>query len=872
MNKEKIALLLAALLLGAMGYFSFPAQNVGRVSPNEKGIEIKKILLPDLDRIVQGKTSPGRARDVFAAPRDTSPLPPLGLPLPPGPKLPFLAPPIRPSVKLSLWDRAYRVPGEIRPFEFSSTPQESSIATKEPGKSEETKKDESRKDSYKKIYDWLRPNAFATLFGKIQNPNRFDLGSPKLREGESLLFQEIDPVTGKLKGKPTPWPPESVQEYGFADTIANRIELRKRTLSYSAGNLKEIVAFADWCVEQGGLEPKAFEEAERLYKKASELDRGDPAGVLGLGRLYERSFQLEQAYELYRSMAQGPFSHRSEPFRHLGKLQSRLRLFELAEASLRRALEIEGSSPSVRAALGEFYLDRERPETAAEILREAKLEPESPFERARMRTLTGSAWLAAGSWNEASAAFQQALNVVPQFGPARLGLASTRYAEGKIDAAMAEIEAGLAEGQLNTGFYTAHGILSMRRGDFAGAERDLKNAVGLDPLQDAYPLSALSFLYEYTGHPEEAFQAIEQANTVDPTDPYVRFQRARLLAAREDAKGARESVSLLLNSEIRFESGLRLRGFLAQQIGEYEDAERYFSLASEISPKDADLLTLRGLNLARGEQLRRAGELFAKALTANPLQASARNGLAYTHYLEGRVDEAIRTFAEVEDQHKEKDEHLEYAQWRSKEIQSHRKKALWTDDFERADLRRDWRDEARFGPLVRLEGGTVRFDGFSRESGRTRLYRELPAKAFLLFETGLTIEESNQALVGAHVVVEKKIGDSHRVEFEFAVARLRNGKVGTRMQTGQVETEWKEQEGISWPLGSPVRVGVERVGTPEEPKLRILFNGVVLGEAEKVLKLRSIAGEIRMGVFAEADAGRQVAARVDDTRVIFRED
>lgn len=879
MGKEKIACLVIIVLLGGLAYLKFPQEDIASVRANDEGIKLAKIAVPDLNKMALSAPKEGtsfRGRDIFESPRDTTPLPPLALEIPPNPRHSIIAPPLRPSTRVAKWSDFYHVPLKVQNFEFPNVAAdtEKKDADTKPAASAGVSGGEdvtARIETYKKLYDWMRPNPNAILFGKIQNPNAFDLGFPKLRDTEQLIFQEVFPETGKMKGKPVNWVAERVTEYGFADSIANRIELKKRKIPYTAGNIAAMIAFADWCVEQGAEEPKGFVEAEKIYKLATQLDAGDPAGQLGLGRFYERSFRLEEAYDLYRGMAEGQFAHRPEPFMHLGKLQAKLRMFDLAEASLRRAVEIDGVNPNYRSALGQFYLDRGRVDEAVAALKELKMESPDPEERAKIRTIVGKGFLAAGDLNEAQGYFKQALNTKPDYLPAHLGMVSCHYAKGNFAEAVQVIDQVLGQGAVSTELYTARGILQTRLGQFANAERDLKSAIGLNPLLDFYPLSALAFLYEMTGHPGEAVQTIEAAATIEPADPYVRYLQGVFAATREDFEGAKPHVDAVLGAELRFVDGLVIRSLISTVQNRNDDAERYLSFACEVSPRNADLWALRSTNLLRAGQLRKALESAQKSLSLNPEHPTSLNVIAYCAYAEGKVEESIRGFADVLDRHKEEDEYRAYADKCFKDIQDHQTKVLWTDNFDRTDLRREWKEEARLGPLVRLENGSVQVDGNAKEPGRTRLYRELPGKAFLSFEATVTVDEPNQSIVGLQVVAEKKIGDTNRVDFEVNIARTRNGKVATRVQVGQVAPEWKIEENLSWPVGQAVKLAVEKVGTVDDPKVRLYFNDQPIGEAEKLQKLRSIAMDIRLGVFAETEAGRQASFKADNARMIYRD-
>ena len=90
---------------------------------------------------------------------------------------------------------------------------------------------------------------------------------------------------------------------------------------------------------------------------------------------------------------------------------------------------------------------------------------------------------------------------------------------------------------------------------------------------------------------------IEEAHQADPTDAWTLYQRGRLLAARGDQEGARESLMGALDRELAFPDALIALGELAYRAGDHASAELYFERALAVDPARAEVHALRGENL-----------------------------------------------------------------------------------------------------------------------------------------------------------------------------------------------------------------------------------------------------------------------------------
>ncbi|MGH7149764.1 MAG: tetratricopeptide repeat protein, partial [Planctomycetota bacterium] len=657
---------------------------------------------------------------------------------------PVLAPPGSPSTATKRFGLFYRIAYAPVPEAAPADPNLNGGGEPEdPAPADPPVEDRrSRTEGWKKQYDWIRAG-LGYEFGYIVNPDRYRLREVA-RAAEALRFVPHDPAKNRAISSEIQVPRErggQPLEFGFADSLGNRIEQRFVELRYTSGGIPELLEFAEWCIEKGMEESKAFERAEHVYREVIRLDPGDPAGSLGLGRLLERAFRLEQAWEHYRQMAEGPFKQRALPRVRLGALAARLGLADRAEAEFREALRLESAVPEAHEAYGEFLLAQGRVEEALPECEAAlRLEPPAAPARARIRCLLGRARLAAGDPEGGMRAFDQALEAVSGDPAALAGKAACAYALGDFSAATESATRGISAGTATPDLYLDRGLARMRAGFglpaadgialLREAEADLRASSALDPMRTGPGLAALGFLLDMTGRSEEALDALDRAHEADPTDPYTLYLRGRLQRRRGEIDAAKESLSEALESELEFPDALAERGMVAVSEERMDDAHRYLVRAASLSPKESFFRLLLGTGaLLRGD-IRAAEEYLGEARALDRDSGPARNGLGVCAYARGDTPGALKLFADVKDRFKNQPDspHARYASETFDRINEHKDKVEQTDDFERAELRRGWIAEAEAGLTTRIVNGKVAIEGTAAREGEARVYREISAR------------------------------------------------------------------------------------------------------------------------------------------------
>lgn len=874
LNKEQITAVLAGLLAALLGWrlSSWTAPREGR--PNKAGVtfEAPRVPVPLAVAVADGD-----GRNPLEPPRDTFPLEAMTLELPPRPAVALLAPPTVPGVHVSGWHRFYAVeslsPGAADEEEAGRT---------DPGDvwdedlpdgeaSDEELFDgldvDVQEDVWARSYDWVEFRPGDRRWGFIRNPKRFDL---RRNPAERLVFERWDPDVGRFLQKMA-IDQASVSDWGFAKTVSNHIELRRRELKETSGFLDELEAWGYECLaaapdQPADESPRAFDEAERVFGRMTDLEPTNPRGWIGLGKAMEAAFRLEDAYELYRAQTlagQGD----PKPFHTaLGQLQARLGMGRAAVDSLRRGAVANAAGA---AALGRFLLDQGQPGAAAEAL--------APHKRVRtgapVRLLYAEALLAQGRLVEAASEADGAATAVGD-AAAWATLAAVRYAQGNLADAVEICADHLGEEpSADVSLLLTRGLCLARMG-VDGAEDDLLAAAAMDPLQTALPLAGTAFLHAVAGRVEEAWTAAQQAWEADPTDPYVLYLHGRLARLRADTDTAARDLDAALGRSLDFQGALVERGLTALDTGAFEDADRYLVRASTLTDDPAPALSLAGLARLSANRLSSARDAFQSAVAADRESWTARNGLATILYADDELAEAQRGLAAVVDQLANQDD-SPHAAWASETLEAvsdHATKRVWRDRFDRTVLLKQWQADARLGPVWRMAGGQVVLAGRHREKGDTRLYHEIDASKFLAVEADVTVPAGAQGRAGLFIAIERKSRDATVPSFLVGLLRdPREGEVLLVVRKGVNDPEEMERVSATWPLGTPVRISfTKHVPQSGLPRIEVLLDGVPVGSPITARALKSPAGSIRAGVMARADTQREVGASLDNFDLTFR--
>ncbi|MCE9593071.1 MAG: tetratricopeptide repeat protein [Planctomycetes bacterium] len=897
-RKEQVVFAVTVLVVGA--FVATAASETALRRPSSaaaKAVELVDRPAPDVAYSLPVKRELAAFdRDLFSQPRDTRPLPPLDLEAPPVAPLAGLFPPplpgpapahfgalLRTQAAPTRVDGLFVAEGEggaaTTDDEDGGAVAELTAAAKNVAKKLSPDEVAAQIESWKRLYDWIRINEGRPLFGYIRNEDRFGL---HLATNEPVLFIEVDPESGREKfpgQPPSKFERARVLEFALAASFDNQIQIRRRELgkSISSGQYTMVLAFADECVRRRGEARRALEVAEEMYKLAQTQSADDPAPRLGLARCYEAGFDFDHAFEVYQSLLDGGFAHRPEVHARLAELEARFRLFDSAETRLREAERLARGDGAVAWTFGRFLMDRGRFAEALERLKNAyKFEPtgEDKSVRAAIRYDLGRAYCALGELTQARDLFEKSLQADASFARARAGLSAVDLLLKKPTSAIT-IERDRASFEE---LYD-HALADLAAKKWTAARDGLLLAADADPLRAQVAWSALSWLCEITGYPEEALRWIEDAWAADPTDAWICWQRGRLLAEREDLDGARDMYQSALDLDLDFVDALVALGDLSARRGEREAADKYFERALMLEPSRAEVHALRGWNLLFSGDVRGAQDAFKKGTEYARGDASCGLGLAWCTYRTGAVESTLQQFADVEDGRRsapEDDPLRIYARRQISRISDHATKVIWTDRFERRMLRNDWVTEEAAGPTVALVDGQLVLRGNFTENGATRVWKPWQPTLFYAIDLDVSIANESKTRVGVFLAKERPIrAGGVQTLGKIAVARHMEGglQVLTLDRTDNQEnwTDVPPVGGVAWwPTDKPVHIHIERVGEGSDAKGRITVDGITVAEGFRMTALAATNQDLRVGVFAEGATGRPVRVEIDNVEVVYR--
>lgn len=903
-RREQVVFLVAAGILGWMTYSKVSVKDKRGGSGSAAPPELVNHPAPDLG-LVTARTRDWDDidRELLEPPRDTRPLPPLEVVLPPLEPIPALLPPPVPGPEARLFGSFLRVRPEVEEV-VGLFAADSAEAIDEAESEDLAALDDLAVDalspeeqveliqSWKRVYDWITDGQLK--FGQITNEARYRLTREPDRP---IQFLEFDPRTGAPRfgnQPPIAYERSRIVEFGFADTVANRMELRAIDFEgqLSLGDYSQALAFAEWCVEKRLEAPRALQVAESVYRRAEPFASDDPAPQLGLARCYEAGFQFEKAFQLYKQLLGGGFDKHPVVHTRLAELEARFRLFAQAEARYREAERWGRASYELQWSYGRFLIERGRAAEAIEHLRAAnKFAPsDREFKSARvgMRVDLGRALVASGEVAEGLSWFSKATQLD---GESQLALAGTIAAtlctdvsQGRLNGSSTptlEADGGLGTGGAIFELLVNSGVQKLAQKEYLEAEQSLRLAAEADPLRAYVPWRALSFLATQTGYNEDALTFIDLAYENNPVDPYTLYQRGRVLMDRGDLSGAAEFFVLALDRELQFPEALAALGEIAHRQGAFDDADLYLERALSIDPALVDVRALRGLNFLELADVEAARAEFDQVLDDARDHPTARSGRAWCIYLSGDAPEAITTFAELDDARRgfpEDDAHRVYAKAMIETIQDHQEKSVWTDIFNRASLGNSWVIDESGGPTVTLVDGAVNLSGqfdSSRNSLKTRLYRERGAAEFVSLEVELVVDAGGRARSGIFLSREKfNQRTGTEVQSEVTVSRHPDGNLQTRvLQRAQddADTPFVDWPAVDWPAGEPMTLRIEREGEANETTIRVVVNGIPVLEDERLPTLGRANTNVRFGVFSEGENGRNTKVEVRKVEVVYRD-
>ena len=326
-----------------------------------------------------------------------------------------------------------------------------------------------------------------------------------------------------------------------------------------------------------------------------------------------------------------------------------------------RAAQAHPSEPKVVGALAMTLHAYQQYDSAARAYSRAHLLEPKSFD---WLYLLGTVQVELGEFEAARMSFQSALAVAPAAIPAKLRLAQTSAALGRLDDALALYREILQRRADCSRAWYGLGRVQAALGDRAAAVQSYEKACDLFPEYGASHF-ALARELRRLGRLEEAqrhLQAYSGHATAEPALEDPLLQRVSELnrgaqahmergAELEKAGGLEDSIreqeAALAADPVNVQAHVNLIG-LYGRTGNPEKAKEHFEAAVRLSPGRSDAWYNYGVLLLRVRNDRDGAEsAFRRALEINPDNAEARDNLGVIYERLGRLDDAAREFRQA---------------------------------------------------------------------------------------------------------------------------------------------------------------------------------------------------------------------------------
>lgn len=256
----------------------------------------------------------------------------------------------------------------------------------------------------------------------------------------------------------------------------------------------------------------------------------------------------------------------------------------------------------------------------------------------RVHLLYGELLWKSGNVAAAHEAFERLVQLDDESFEGHYGLGMVHAAAGELDAALEEFERARALEPRNTKSYFQLAELSIRREDWASAERWLREA--MEHNRDRVLAERLAQVLLEAGKPDEARTLLVDVAERHPDDPVAAYNLGQLLLAQGDAAGA--LTEFQRSSELSPDpDAFQGIGNALVSLGRLDEAVGAYERATAIAPCFAQALSNLGSAHVQGKRFQAAKAPLERAITCDPTYGRAYLNLAAAHFELGAVDEAI---------------------------------------------------------------------------------------------------------------------------------------------------------------------------------------------------------------------------------------
>lgn len=407
-----------------------------------------------------------------------------------------------------------------------------------------------------------------------------------------------------------------------------------------------IAAKGDIRLSQGDVDG-ALAEYRRAIERAESLGlrRERLAWLyrsLGMGYWEKEDWaEMAAAYGQAAAMAPGLYSDHVSlgiAYEHLGDL-------EQAQAHFETAVARQPCNANARGLLGNLYLQRGQLD---EALAEYRAAVESDPDDFTAWNSIAEILEQQGRPEEAKAAYEQAAQGARTYLAGDPHNAGVAYMLGAIsfmledyDGARQAAELAVSLNPDSAGHYLLASVYYMLH-EYGRSVAEYQAVLQLEP-EHVAALTGLAEAYEAMGETQAAISSYSRLLAIED-DPYTRLSLAALYEATNDVEAAvaqyQAALAALPDEDAEEPIRIALAGALSKLCRLDEARATLDSLGGDGTPSAQYLATLAGLQEAQGDPAG-AATTYSALLSAYPDLAGAHYLVAWFHYRQGRLDEAI---------------------------------------------------------------------------------------------------------------------------------------------------------------------------------------------------------------------------------------
>ena len=191
-------------------------------------------------------------------------------------------------------------------------------------------------------------------------------------------------------------------------------------------------------------------------------------------------------------------------------------------------------------------------------------------------------------YDQAIAAFQQAVELNPSYFDALTGLGYAYTLTGRFDEAIATYQQALALQPNSTFALRSLGYVHTQKGDYAGALAAFDRAVAIDPA-DATAWTSRGLALSAMGRFNESVASYEKAIQITPTSFYPWFSLGMEYYGAGMYAGAVSAFDAALAIDKRSSEAWNYRGLSLAALGRYQEAIESYNRGLIVDPDDAAL-------------------------------------------------------------------------------------------------------------------------------------------------------------------------------------------------------------------------------------------------------------------------------------------